>query len=45
MAVIWLWSDTGDSARIASHLEATFWYVAAHVTAGARDASGWRAIS
>lgn len=27
MAVIWLWRDTGDSARIASHLEATFWYV------------------
>ena len=27
MAVIWLWRDTGDSARIASHMEATFWYV------------------
>ncbi|MBI5265165.1 MAG: DUF3147 family protein [Bradyrhizobium sp.] len=26
-AVIWLWRDTGDSARIASQLEATFWYV------------------
>ena len=27
MAVIWLWRDTGDHARIASHMEATFWYV------------------
>jgi hypothetical protein len=27
MAVIWLWRDTGDNARIASHMEATFWYV------------------
>jgi hypothetical protein len=27
MAVIWLWRDTGDEARIASHMEATFWYV------------------
>jgi hypothetical protein len=27
MAVIWLWRDTGDTARIASHMEATFWYV------------------
>jgi hypothetical protein len=27
MAVIWLWRDTGDAARIASHMEATFWYV------------------
>jgi hypothetical protein len=27
MAVIWLWRDTGDSERIASHMEATFWYV------------------
>lgn len=27
MAVIWLWRDTGDSQRIASHMEATFWYV------------------
>jgi hypothetical protein len=27
MAVIWLWRDTGDSLRIASHMEATFWYV------------------
>ena len=27
MAVIWLWRDTGDHQRIASHMEATFWYV------------------
>jgi hypothetical protein len=27
LAMIWLWRDTGDSARIASHVEATFWYV------------------
>jgi hypothetical protein len=27
MAVIWLWRDTADHARIASHMEATFWYV------------------
>jgi hypothetical protein len=27
MAVIWLWRDTGDNERIASHMEATFWYV------------------
>lgn len=27
MAVIWLWRDTGDNARIATHMEATFWYV------------------
>ncbi len=27
LAMIWLWRDTGDSARIASHAEATFWYV------------------
>ena len=27
MAVIWLWRDTGDNSRIASHMEATFWYV------------------
>jgi hypothetical protein len=24
MAVIWLWRDTGDVNRIASHMEATF---------------------
>ena len=27
LAMIWLWRDTGDTARIASHVEATFWYV------------------
>lgn len=27
LGVIWLWRDTGDSSRIATHLEATFWYV------------------
>ncbi|MBU6462233.1 MAG: DUF3147 family protein [Bradyrhizobium sp.] len=27
MAVIWLWRDTADTTRIASHMEATFWYV------------------
>lgn len=27
LAILWLWRDTGDSARIASHMEATFWYV------------------
>ncbi len=27
MAVIWLWRDTADEARITSQLEATFWYV------------------
>ena len=27
MAIIWLWRDTGDTNRIASHMEATFWYV------------------
>ncbi|CAN1569103.1 hypothetical protein MCELHM10_03083 [Paracoccaceae bacterium] len=27
LGMIWLWRDTGDTARIASHAEATFWYV------------------
>lgn len=27
LAMIWLWRDTGDSARLAAHAEATFWYV------------------
>jgi hypothetical protein len=27
LAVIWLWRDTGDTGRIASHMTATFWYV------------------
>ena len=25
--MIWLWRDTGDSALLANHAEATFWYV------------------
>ena len=27
IAVVWLWRDTSDAARIADHLTATFWYV------------------
>lgn len=27
LGMIWLWRDTGDTARIAAHAEATFWYV------------------
>lgn len=27
LAIIWLWRDTSDVERIASHAEATFWYV------------------
>ena len=27
LGILWLWRDTGDSARIAAHAEATFWYV------------------
>ena len=27
LAIIWLWRDTGDGVRIASHSEATFWFV------------------
>ena len=27
LAMIWLWQETKDSERIASHAEATFWYV------------------
>lgn len=27
LAMIWLWRDTSDSGRIASHAEATFWLV------------------
>jgi hypothetical protein len=27
LGIIWLWRDTGDTTRIASHAEATFWYV------------------
>ncbi len=25
--MIWMWRETGDAQRIASHAEATFWYV------------------
>lgn len=27
LGMIWLWRDTGDTARLATHAEATFWYV------------------
>lgn len=27
LGIIWLWGETGDRARIASHAEATFWFV------------------
>ena len=27
LAIVWLWRDTGNTARIANHAEATFWYV------------------
>jgi hypothetical protein len=27
LALIWLWRDTADTARIAEQSEATFWYV------------------
>jgi polyferredoxin len=27
LAMIWLWRDTGDRARMAAHSEATFWFV------------------
>lgn len=27
LGMIWLWHDTGDSEKLASHAEATFWYV------------------
>ena len=27
LGMVWLWRDTGDSARLAAHSEATFWYV------------------
>ena len=25
--MMWLWRDTGDGARLATHAEATFWFV------------------
>jgi hypothetical protein len=27
LGMIWLWRDSADTSRIASHAEATFWYV------------------
>lgn len=27
LGIIWLWRDTADAEQIASHAEATFWYV------------------
>jgi hypothetical protein len=27
LAMIWLWRDTNDPARLAAHAEATFWFV------------------
>lgn len=27
LGMIWLWRDTGDSARMIKHTEATFWFV------------------
>lgn len=27
LGMIWLWRDTQDSARMAAHAQATFWYV------------------
>ena len=27
LAMIWLWRDTRDPARLAAHAEATFWFV------------------
>ena len=27
LGILWLWHDTADTVRIASHAESTFWYV------------------
>lgn len=27
LGMVWLWRDTRDTARLADHAEATFWYV------------------
>src|SRR3954468_20346343 len=27
LGILWLWRDTGDAERFASHAESTFWYV------------------
>ncbi len=31
LAMIWLWRDTGDAARVADHVGATLWYLAPSV--------------
>jgi len=27
LGILWLWRDTGDAQRIATHAQSTFWYV------------------
>jgi hypothetical protein len=27
LGILWLWRDTGDAERIATHAQSTFWYV------------------
>jgi hypothetical protein len=27
LGILWLWHDTGDAQRIATHVQSTFWYV------------------
>jgi hypothetical protein len=27
LGILWLWHDTGDGERIATHAQSTFWYV------------------
>ena len=27
LGILWLWHDTGDAGRIATHAQSTFWYV------------------
>ena len=27
LGILWLWHDTGDAQRIATHAQSTFWYV------------------
>ena len=31
LAMIWLWRDTHDAARVADHVQATLWYLAPSV--------------
>ena len=52
LAMIWLWRDTHDPVRLASHAEATFWFVlplAADVSAdpvhAAPGPSFWAALA